>query len=80
MGSKILEGDGDMSNSDIRKQLGGMPTGENKLAGKTFRVIHHKAPKREGWDLLEGFTLFAKAPFQELGEAVERMIRLGVLK
>ena len=45
MGSKVLEGDGDMSNSDIRKQLGGMPTGENKLAGKTFRVIHHKPAK-----------------------------------
>jgi len=63
-----------MSNSDIRKQLGGMPTGSNKLAGKEFRVIHHK-PAKPAIDLLEGFTLFAKAPFQELDEAVERWIK-----
>jgi hypothetical protein len=79
---QLQTGEGDMSNSDIRKQLGGFPTGRNKLAGKEFRVIHHKAPEKEGWDLLEGFTLFmtAKAPFQELEEAVERMIRQGILK
>jgi|GEM_PF-5485521 hypothetical protein len=71
-----------MSNSDIRKQLGGMPTGSNKLAGKTFRVIHRK-PAKPPIDLLEGFTLFVpppKAPFQELEDAVDRMIRLGILR
>jgi len=64
--------------SETRRQLGGFPTGRNTLAGKTFRVIHHKAPKREGWDLLEGFTLFVeppKSPYQELEEAVERWIK-----
>lgn len=34
-----------MSSSDIRRQLGGMPTGPNKLAGKTFAVTHRPAPK-----------------------------------
>lgn len=66
-----------MSNSEIRKQLGGMPTGSNKLAGKEFRVIHRK-PAKPGIDLLEGFTLFVpppKAPFQDLEEAVERWIK-----
>jgi len=71
-----------MSNrSEAKRQIGGFPTGSNKLAGKTFRVIHHK-PVKPPVDLLEGFTLFAtaKAPYQELGDAVDRMIRLGVLK
>lgn len=60
-------------NSAIRRQISGFPTGSNKLAGKEFRVIHRK-PAKPGIDLLEGFTLFtaAKAPFQELEEAVNR--------
>lgn len=31
--------------SETRRQLGEFPTGSNKLAGKTFRVIHRPAPK-----------------------------------
>jgi|GEM_PF-5171612 len=48
------------TNEAIRRELTGtMPTGENKLAGKTFRVIHHKPETAlPTVDLLEGFTLF----------------------
>lgn len=70
------------NNSAIRRQISGMPTGSNTLAGKTFRVIHRK-PKAPEPDLLEGFTLFVpppKAPFQELEEAADRLIRQGVLR
>jgi len=62
-----------MSNSDIRKQLGGMPTGENKLAGKTFRVIHHPAPKAPQKSIFDVKLFTAvKSPYQELEDGVNR--------
>lgn len=48
-------------NEQIRRELtGGMPTGQNKLAGKEFRVIRKPVPpKVESLDIIEGFELFS---------------------
>jgi hypothetical protein len=66
-----------MSNSEAKRQIGGMPTGPYRLAGQTFTVTHHKPQEDKFPDLLEGFTLFmpANAPFQELEDAVNRWIK-----
>lgn len=74
-----------MSNDQIRQQISGMPTGPYRLAGQEFTVTHHKPETPfPPIDLLEGFELFMapapKAPFQDLKDAVNRMIRLGILK
>lgn len=45
-------------NDSVRKQVGGFPTGSNKLAGKEFTVIHHAAQKAPEPSIFDGFELF----------------------
>lgn len=68
-----------MSNSAIKKQIGGMPTGQYRLAGQEFTVTHRRPETPLPVIDFEGFELFAKAPFQELEEALDRIIRAGIL-
>jgi hypothetical protein len=81
-----------MSDQSVKRQLGGMPTGEYRMADMQFSVREIKPPKPqeepstipeyELWNIDPGVVICAKdpQPFQELEEAVERMIRIGMLK
>ena len=75
-----------MKNDELRKSLRRLPTGRYNMADMQFsiREIKPKQPQEEQataseYDLLDGIVVCAKEPFQDLEEAVERLIRMGIL-
>lgn len=77
-----------MSNNDIRRQLGGMPTGSYNMADMQFSVRHIEPKRAEeepstvpSYDLDYDGVICAKSPIQGLVEAANRFIlRNGVPK